>query len=372
VNNTKIKRLLDYLLVFGVLGILVLSSCIKQAKKPKIPQPESSAELEEVSGDRILFAVYSPNHFTLYVVNTNGTNLTKLMDFNTPDIWRFNHCLSPDKKHVAFFSPDYYLTILRIDSGDETKVIKTPGGYHLAWSPDSTKIAYISMGDLYVVNTDGSNNKKLAEHKSAYYHGISKKVSGFVHYPVWSADGKYILFDNFTAPEFLFSGSALDVRNRAIYSVNIEANEIQVLNHTAEILGPGPDKTKIVIKDHRKINESYTDQWLVMNDGGKICSEYKAVIGKWSPDGRTIANTLFDELYVLDSITLKHIEENKIEDVSNFIWSDDGQHIVYVSMNEILIVRHDLSHGFYVDVGLEYVDSEEEQNIELITWLSQK
>lgn len=57
---------------------------------------------------------------------------------------------------------------------------------HPAWSPDGTKIAYISLRDgkrdIFVVNADGSEVMQLTH------------TAGFEHDPDWSPDGKSLLF----------------------------------------------------------------------------------------------------------------------------------------------------------------------------------
>ena len=362
------------------LSISLLTGCEEEPSPPYLP---SSAELEGVSGDRILFCEYLSGHLLanrddarvterciLYTVNANGSTPTKLLDIHTSDGRLMCFDLSPDRNRVAFFSPDGYLSVLRIDSRKVTNVVEASGAY-LAWSPDGSKIAYTSGGDLYVINADGSDSKKLAEHKGASYH-TEGTVTGYVHYPVWSADGEHILFDNFTAPQFLFGGSAMDVRNRCIYSVNIATTEIQMLLCSAEIRGRGPDEAKIVIWAHRKVDEQYTDQRVVMDDQGNVYTEYKCIAGKWSPDGGAIAFTSFDSLLVVNPITCAHIEIDEIEDVTDFIWSPDGQHIAFVSVNGIHIVRRDLSQGFLVYQMPEVEENEEGQHMALmlIDWLT--
>lgn len=380
-----IGRFLRFLVL--LLGLVLVASLFTACGgEHPAPYSESSAESEGISGDRIIFCQYLSGYlhvngdgaritelYLLYTVNADGTKPTKLLDVHRPDPRLIGFELSPDSNCVAFFSSDGYLSVLRIDTGEVTKVVEATG-VGVAWSPDGSKIAYNSGGDLYVVNADGNDNKKLAEHKSARYHGEGKVV-GYVSNPVWSSDGKRILFDNFTAPEFLFGGSALDVRNRRIYSVNIATTEIQVLHLSAEIRGPGPDETKIMIWACKKADERYTDGMFVMDDDGSICPGYECVLpGKWSPDGSAIASTVFDELFVLDPITCEHIAADKIEDVTDFIWSPDGQHIAYVSGDEIHIVRRDLSQGFLVYRGLGTRADEEEQHmkLKLVDWLSRE
>jgi dipeptidyl aminopeptidase/acylaminoacyl peptidase len=50
------------------------------------------------------------------------------------------------------------------------------------WSPDGETIAYVSDGDIHLMDADGSNQRNLTNHPS------------YDFLPVWSPDGKQIAF----------------------------------------------------------------------------------------------------------------------------------------------------------------------------------
>jgi TolB protein len=55
-----------------------------------------------------------------------------------------------------------------------------PAVHHPAWSPDGTRIAYVSANDIYVIDVDGGNaTRLLGAHTER-------------HSPAWSADGSRI------------------------------------------------------------------------------------------------------------------------------------------------------------------------------------
>ena len=362
------------------------TSCRTAVCKQSAPSPEFSAESEGINEDTILFASGPWRHSLLYAVNTNGAKLRKVADIDSTNPW-YGSFLSPDRNRVAFFSTDGYLSVLRIDTGELKRLIEAPQddseGY-VAWAPDSTKIVYTSNRDLYVVNSDGSGDRKLAEHNSGEYvnRGI---IEDQIRHPMWSADGNYILFDDFRAPSFYTDGTSHpDIR--LIYAVDEATGEVKSL--AGGRLGhQTSDRTKVLIETELWV-------WSVMDIGTSIQKERheffpnhgilaepklpeKLTDCKWSPDGRVIAGIAHYrgeqgwryELWMLDAITGERIPSAaEIQDVSQFIWSSDGRHIAYVagyvSRDEIHITRHDLSHSFLVYQG--------KQRIRLIAWLSQK
>jgi len=72
---------------------------------------------------------------------------------------------SPDGSKIVFIK-NYDIWVMNTDGSNQTKLTQGFGGDFLAWSPDGTKIAFGSQqkGDNYnicVMNVDGSNKIKL-------------------------------------------------------------------------------------------------------------------------------------------------------------------------------------------------------------------
>ncbi len=132
--------------------------------------------------------------YDLMVVHVDGTGLTTLasdlgeIDYFSSFSW------SPDGRQLTFSNPvDEYRQIFTINSDGTglTQVTNLSSAANAppiqpAWSPDGKKIAFVTY-DLFIVNPDGTELKKLAEKTE----GIS--TFGF---PLWSPDGKYIACDN--------------------------------------------------------------------------------------------------------------------------------------------------------------------------------
>ena len=108
----------------------------------------------------------------------------------TPELlWqlgRLNHlCVSPDKQKLLF-SISYYdvnankgntdLYILPVKGGNMTKITETPLSEHSpCWRPDGKKIGYIYEDQMWEMNPDGSDKKQLSH--------IEGGITGFAYDP---------------------------------------------------------------------------------------------------------------------------------------------------------------------------------------------
>jgi PKD repeat protein len=171
----------------------------------------------------------------IWVVDANGMNPIRLVPFNTYSkevlpIW------SPDGTKIAFMR--YYLPrpglppelpseifAINADGSGETNLTKTPTAYESSpkWSPDGTKIAYISdYFNLYVMNTDGSEKTFLTSATERILQSSTQK-NDFS----WSPDSTKIAFT--TTPMNI---------NKEIYVVNAGGPELIQLTHEGNNMQP--------------------------------------------------------------------------------------------------------------------------------------
>jgi hypothetical protein len=131
-------------------------------------------------GSKLAMAGQEAASHDIYVVNADGTNLTRLT--STPDdeknpswsvtgkiayernnqIWTMN----PDGTNPAPFS-----------------AITQPAPTAPAWSPDGSKLAFASGGFIWVINANGTDERRIT---GEYYLPAN--------YPSWSSDGSKIAF----------------------------------------------------------------------------------------------------------------------------------------------------------------------------------
>jgi TolB protein len=143
---------------------------------------------------------------SLYVVDADGSNLSRLTSGNDNDV---TAAWSPDGSRIAFHRSCHLATV-RPDGRELSIVVSfaevsTQPGRQLcvmvpAWSPDSRQIAFVAMPpgddvpgpyerDLYVVNADGTGLRRLASFSTAVNAGwVSVDLA-------WSPDGGSLAFE---------------------------------------------------------------------------------------------------------------------------------------------------------------------------------
>ena len=256
-------------------------------------------------GRRIAFTLLedlSEGPPSIYVMNADGSDMTRLTDGSTNDGIPF---WSPDGRRIAFLSsqrdettPGIY--VMNADGSDVTRLadyddeaLGIPGVFHLslAWSPDGRQMAFNSFGTggeyalaIYVMNADGSSVRQLTDHTN--YDGS----------PDWSPDGRRIAFTS-----LLDDGTSAE---SGIYVMNADGSNVTQLADDSEFTGLSlslswsPDGQRIAFIS---LGEEDTSAIYVMNADGSDVTHLADSTGwvtpfslpsiSWSPDGQEIAFT---------------------------------------------------------------------------------
>jgi TolB protein len=138
------------------------------------------------------------------------------------------------------------------------------------FSPDGTRIAYISTGDgnpeLYVMNADGSDPRRLTTTESA-------EAS-----PQWTPDGRQIIY------------AVVEGRSTQVWAANADGSEARVLN----VAGGGNDQPAVSPDGNmiafRSVERGGRDIFLMNVDGSNVRpfteTETREGNPAWFPDGR--------------------------------------------------------------------------------------
>ena len=129
-------------------------------------------------------------HLFFYDFKSNGE--TQLTRDASDDAWP---SVSPDGKLLAFERNQRELGVIDLDSKQERVVAKgyltdrLSGGRPIAWSPDSTWIAFLS------VTGKGFRNVSVVQASGGEARPVSFLANGFGASISWSPDGTFILFN---------------------------------------------------------------------------------------------------------------------------------------------------------------------------------
>ena len=215
----------------------------------------------------------------IYTVRSDGTGIVRLTNNETEDA---NPAWSPDGTRIAFMStrdgPHAIYVMNENGSGVKRLTPLMGDSFRPAWSPDGSRIAFASVRDgntdVYVMKADGTGEQRLTTHQALDSD------------PAWSPDGTRIAFS---------SGRG---GNAQIYVMNADGSGVtRLTNTTTEDRYPAwsPDGTRLAFSG--AVCSGPSEQ--------RTCDPSVFVTGlsgppvwvgdgdnpAWSPDGRRIAVT---------------------------------------------------------------------------------
>lgn len=299
----------------------------------------------------------------VHSMTTNGVEQTPLAV--DPNIRDTDPELSPDGSRVVFardfgtpFSVNSHrqIVVMDIDGTNLTRFTTTTegGDFRPSWSPDGTKIAFVSNrdglnSDIYLLNADGTGLQQVTDTSLRSYHK-----------PRWSPSGDELLFAS--GPRASFQGWKLRALNMGTLNVR------EVLDYSNARPGAyewSPDGTHIVFEVDFRLR-------IVDAAGGnmvQVCTSVEAnqCSGpQWSPDGSKIAfsaRTTFDgvpskfDIFTMNpdgtGLANHTLASSQDFDDDQPQWSKDGEQLFFVSVRDGYqkIFRTGVDDGVTVDLS---------------------
>jgi len=242
----------------------------------------------------------------IYTINPDGTGLVQL----TATGQNANPSWSPDGTKIAFISRKYpnpgaELYTMNADGSGVSQISHdcpvapcVEVQHKVSWSPDGARIAY-SHGivnqptpgedtflDIFIINVDGTNETRLT------HFGDGPTPDHFADYPDWSPDGTKITFMGVTAK----------IPTDQVYVINVDGTGLVRLTQPAAgrsfSFEPdwSPDGNEIAYDAFRTDGPDafHTQLWIMTANGNNMRQVTSTPLGlssylSWAPDGRRIA-----------------------------------------------------------------------------------
>ena len=215
----------------------------------------------------------------IYVMNWDGSGVSRLTNSTYDDI---NPVWSPDGTKIAFMSfrngLNYQIYVMNADGSGQVNISNdNANDTQPSWSPDGTKIAFASDRDqagflsIYVMNVNGSNQTT-----------VTLSGTGLLdEQPAWSPDGTRLAFIStrdstvVTWDEWLQGQLVVKTKlliNKEVYVMNADgSSQIRLTNIMGNDDSPvwSPDGTKIAFRSDRDRNccDPSEQIWMMNADG---------------------------------------------------------------------------------------------------------
>jgi Tol biopolymer transport system component len=263
-----------------------------------------AADLQWSPDGRYLALATFGQQSDVYVVDVYGGkwhNITRDFASDRYPSW------SPDGQQLAFFSTrgdglQFDIYLVNPDGSNLRRLTYSESSYP-AWSPDGTQLVFSSRvdGDLYITGMNGTSAKQLTD------------TPGDDRNPVWSPDGSQIAYISFVNRDGIFGDR--------IFVMNADGSENRLLSRefSAQGMPSWSPKSRYLAFIGRSRGERHDSLYLadtfdedhpIRKLAENAYYAYSERWAMWSPDGRYLAFSSRDAngLYTVD-VSSGHIRE---------------------------------------------------------------
>jgi len=257
---------------------------IKQQPPPALTK-KTAVPSAATAAPKIAFGSSRNNgNHDIFVMDPDGSNevrLTTSLAYDDQPAW------SPDGTKIAFMSGrdgNFEIYSMTSTGAAQTRLTNNPQGDGFpAWSPDGSRIAFVrgnlnspSTFEIYVMDATGGNEVRLTN--DSVIDGV----------PSWSPDGTKIVF--------MSGGSSVfDPNSFEIYTINADGSNRTRLTNNSIVDGQpsySPDGTKIVFASGDAMNPNGIEIYVMSANGTNVTrltnNSVTDAFPTWSQDGTRI------------------------------------------------------------------------------------
>ena len=294
------------------LARMILASVVVLSLTPLMVAIDAQAQIAFVS-DR-------DRNDEIYVMDDDGKNQRNLTNHPSDD---YAPSWSPDGTRIAFMSdrdghvpkgdvlPTFEIYLMDADGGNQQNLTNDPNSdLSPSWSPDGKRIAFVSYrdGKVHAIHGWPTSEIYVMDADGGNPQNLTNNSDDDFH-PAWSPDGKRIAFTSYKDGHFI---GEFEITSE-IYLMDADGgNQQKLTENRKNDFSPSwsPDGKRIVFESDRKGDFINFEIYVMDADGGNQQRFTENRVDDWSPswssDGKRIAfssdgDNKQADIYVMDA-----------------------------------------------------------------------